>query len=111
MSNESVQSQVRGHFRIFLGVLALAVVSGVATIVSDGPLIPVVLIIAAVQATLVLAFLMHAKSEGSWVRGTLAFCGVFLIVLFSIAVLAQSDRIEGTESISAPAAADEAEEH
>ena len=109
MNDESIQEEIRGHFRIFVALLALALISAVASMLSDGPLAAFVMIIAAVQVALILAFLMHVKVEASSVRWLLALSGFFLVVLLAVLMLALADTIEGTESIAGPAAAHEAE--
>ena len=104
MSSESVKQQVRGHLRILAVLLVLAIVSGVSSMVSDAPLIAVVMAIAAIQGTLILAYLMHVKGEAALIQSLLAFSAFFLIILFLFTQLGLSDTIEGTESLAAPAA-------
>jgi len=114
MSSENVKQQVQGHLRILAALLVLALVSGLTSMVSDAPLIAVVMAVAAVQGALILVFLMHAKGEGPLIQSLLAFSAFFLIILFLFTQLGLSDTIEGTESLAAPAAHSDAgasEEH
>jgi len=114
MSSENIKQQVRGQMRIFAAVMALAIVSGVASMISDAPLILLVMAVATIQGALILAYLMHVKSEAAIIQSLLAFSAFFLIVLFFLTQLGLADPIEGTKSLAQPAAASEtvvAEEH
>ncbi len=114
MSSENVKQQVQSQLRIFAVLLVLAIVSGTITMLSDAPLIAVVMAVAAIQGALILAFLMHVKGEVALIQSLLAFSAFFLIILFLFTQLGLSDTIEGTESLAAPAAASDAaagEEH
>ena len=114
MSSENIKQQVRGQMRIFAAVMALAIVSGVASMISDAPLILVVMAVATIQSILILAYLMHVKSEAAIVQSLLAFTVFFLIVLFFLTQLGISDPIEGTQSLAEPVVASDAahdEEH
>ena len=103
MSSENIKQQVRSQLRIFAALLVLAIVSGVSSTLSDAPLIAVVMVIAAVQGTLILAYLMHVKGEVAFVQSLLSFSAFFLIVLFLVTLVGLSDPIEGTKSLgSAP---------
>jgi len=104
MSSEKVKREVRGHLRVFVALLVLAVVSATLSMLSEAPLIAVVLVIAAVQGALILAYLMHVKGEGALIQSLLAFSAFFLIILFLFTLLGLSDTIEGTESLAEPAA-------
>lgn len=105
MSNEQVKQEVRGHMRIFAVVLVLAIASAVISMASDAPIVPLVMIVAAVQGGLILAFLMHLKHEGKAVQWLIAVSAFFLIALFGLTFLAKVDTLTGTETIepSAPA--------
>ena len=114
MSSENVKQQVQVHLRILAALLVLAIVSGVSSMLSDAPLIAVVMAIAAIQGSLILAYLIHVKGEVALIQFLLAFSAFFLIILFLFTQLGLSDTIEGTESLAMPAAASDAaagEEH
>ena len=114
MSSENVKQQVQGHLRILAALLVLALVSGLTSMRSDAPLIAVVMVIAAVQGTLILAYLMHVKGEVAFVQSLQAFSAFFLIILLLFTQLGLSDTIEGTKSLEVPAALSETaagEEH
>ena len=110
MSSENVKQQVQSQLRIFAVLLVLAIVSATITMLSDAPLIAVVMAVAAIQGALILAFLMHVKGEVALIQSLLAFSAFFLIILFLFTQLGLSDTIEGTESLAAPAAASDTAE-
>lgn len=110
MTNENVQAQVRGHLRVFVGLLVLTLVGVGATLILDGAPIFLVMGIAAVQATLILTFLMHLKGEGKTVKWLLAFSGFFVAMLLALIILAATDTIDGTESLVAVPVVDEVAE-
>lgn len=112
MSAEDVKKQVRTHLTVFAAVLILAVMAGISVIAGTSS-IPAVLAIAAVEVALVLGFLMHARTEGPWVKSLILFCALFVGSLIALKLLGHYDRIEGTEDIvveAAPQHAQEAEE-
>ena len=109
MSSENVKRQVQGQLRVFAAVLVLAIVSGVSSMISDSPLILVVMTVAAIQGALILAYLMHVKGEAAIIQSLLAFSAFFLIVLFFLTQLGISDPIEGTQSFAEPVAVSDAE--
>lgn len=113
MSNEDIQAQVRSHMIIFGGVLALTIIGVGLTLTLGGLPIPAIMGIAAVQGILIMAFLMHVKSEAKTVQCLLAFCAFFVIMLFVLMIGTIADPLNGTESIAPVATVEEAaaEEH
>ena len=114
MRSENVKQQTRGQLRIFAALLVLTIVSGATSMLSDAPLISVVMAVAAIQGALILGYLMHVKGEAALIQSLLAFSAFFLIILFLFTQLGLSDTIEGTESLAAPVAVSDtatSEEH
>lgn len=98
MADDNLKQQVRGHIIAFAVVLVLAMVAGGTTIMGLAS-IEAVLAIAAVQAVVVVGFMMHLQRDGSIVGGTIAACGVLIVAMAGLMVLGLHDRIDGTEDI------------
>jgi len=99
-----IQNRTRAHLIAFAAVLAMALVAGGLAMAGVSN-VDLVLAIAAVQGVIVLTAMMHARSDGPWVRGVLFFAALFVAVLFGALVLGHRSTITGTERLnSAPAA-------
>lgn len=98
MNNEDIQSQVRGHQRIFISLGVLTVVSaGIALLLDGGSVgIAIAMGIAFIQGVLILRELMHLK-ESSSMRGLIGLTIFFAAYLLFASWLAYTNEIEGTD--------------
>jgi len=92
-------ADISKHVKLYLGVFLALAIGTVITVAANhihfqehAVAIGIALLIASVKASLVAAVFMHLKWEKSiWIWTTLAFCGVFFIVLLFIPVLTTND--------------------
>jgi|GEM_PF-5549623 hypothetical protein len=87
-------SYTRRCFYVFFAVIcgtALMVAASLSPISSSGLRISLILVIAAVNATLVATFLMHIVTEKRFVLVVLAFTAIFFVALIGLSSYAQHD--------------------
>jgi heme/copper-type cytochrome/quinol oxidase subunit 4 len=103
MNHDEIRKRMRSHLIAFIAILLLSLMAA-GTVLAGETNRSAVLAIAAVQALIVLAAMMHAHREGPWVRGLIAFCALFVAALAGILYLGYHDTIDGTEHVgmSAP---------
>jgi caa(3)-type oxidase subunit IV len=102
MSHDSPE-EIRKTVRTFLIVgVTLLILTGVTVAVAELHLssiterILVALLVAGAKASLVALIFMHLKAEKYWVYFTLAFTGLFLVLVFALPMWTEGDHIVGT---------------
>lgn len=114
MDTTDIRKRTRSHLIAFAAILVLALVAAAPFLLANqtnsylvvNPYF--ILSIAVTQAAIILTAMMHARAEGPWVRGTLAFAAIFVAVMLGLFLLGKSSTIEGTQVLNvAPAAAHE----
>jgi len=107
MDAADIRQRMRAHLIAFGAILLLAL--GAAGLVLAGVSnVYMVLAIAAVQATIILTAMMHARADGPWVRGMLFFAAFFVATLLGLTALGLRSTIDGTEFTEATPAAEAA---
>ncbi len=100
MDTADIRKRTRSHLIAFAAILGLALAAA-ATSFTGTASPTIVLGIAAVQAAIVLFAMMHARADGPWVRGTLAFAAIFVALMLGLFLLGKSSTIEGTQVLNA----------
>ncbi len=108
MDAADIQKRIRAHLIAFGAVLMLALAATGLTLAGVSNLYLIAAIVA-VQATIILTALMHARADGPWVRGTLFFAALFVAVLLGLSMLGARSTIQGTEHTHETPAAESAE--
>jgi len=109
MSSTEQQEAVSSQRTLVIVVAVLALVSAGIGVATGG--IPIVaMIIATIQVTIVLYFLMHLKSEKLAMHGLTALCAFFIVFMLAATITAATNTINGTEKLdhTKPVATEEA---
>ncbi len=108
MDAADIQQRMRAHLIAFGAILLLALAAA-GMVLAGVSNVYLIVAIAAVQATIILTSLMHARADGPWVRGTLFFAALFVAVLLGLTMLGLRSTIDGTQRTGdVPAASEEA---
>lgn len=105
MDAAEIQKRMRAHWVAFGAMVVLALLAS-GTVVAGKSSGNIIFAITLAQAAIILVGMMHARTEGLWVRGVLLFAAFFVAALVGLMALGHSSTIVGTERIqSAPATA------
>lgn len=84
---------------LLIGLTALNVILGTL-----GVHVAAIVMVAALQVSLVFVLLMHAMADMKVLTPLFSLCGVFVVLLICLMLVAHTDTIEGTEYVESPAA-------
>jgi len=99
-----VQKEVRLYIAVFaaVAILTLANVALSYTTVRVAPSAAIALMIAAVNAVLVVRFFMHLATEGKVIHMTLAITALFFLVMFLLFIFANANEQGMSLQVPAP---------
>lgn len=100
MTREEVARRTRTHLFAFAAIVVVAVLAAI-TVVLEKPPASAGVVIAVLQAMMVLKFMMHLYDEGPWVKWLVAFSIVSVIGLAGTLCVGYFDTIEGTQHVIA----------
>lgn len=84
---------------LLIGLTVLNVILGTL-----GVHVAAIAMVAALQVSMVFVLLMHAMADMKVLTPLFSLCGVFVVLLICLMLVAHTDTIEGTEHIQTPAA-------